>query len=65
MKTLACRYYCYGLSQPGMVGKYSHGRCNGKSNLNYTLNYTIKEGRVFKEITNLTEKYEDALIVLS
>ena len=36
-----------------------------KGNLKYTLNYTIKEGRVFKEITNLAENYEDALIVLS
>jgi nucleotide-binding universal stress UspA family protein len=37
----------------------------GKGNLNYTLGYEIKEGKVFKETTNLAEKYEDALIVLS
>jgi nucleotide-binding universal stress UspA family protein len=36
-----------------------------KDNLNYTLNYEIKEGKVFKEITNLAEKSKDALIVLS
>jgi nucleotide-binding universal stress UspA family protein len=36
-----------------------------KSNLNYTLNYTIKEGQIFKEIADLAEKYEDPITVLS
>jgi nucleotide-binding universal stress UspA family protein len=29
------------------------------------LSYTIIEGKIFKEVTNLAEKYDDALIVLS
>jgi nucleotide-binding universal stress UspA family protein len=36
-----------------------------KSNNNFTLNYIIKEGKVFREITNLADEYDDALIVLS
>jgi len=36
-----------------------------KSNPNFALSYTIKEGKIFKEITDLAESYEDALIVLS
>ena len=35
----------------------------GKSNT--TLSYTITEGKVFKEIADLADKYEDALTVLS
>jgi nucleotide-binding universal stress UspA family protein len=35
----------------------------GKSNS--TLSYTITEGKVFKEIADLADKYEDALTVLS
>jgi nucleotide-binding universal stress UspA family protein len=36
-----------------------------KGSLNCTLHYEIKEGKVFREITNLAENYENALIVLS
>ena len=36
-----------------------------KSNLKYTLSYTIKEGKIFKEVANLADKYEDVLTVLS
>lgn len=36
-----------------------------KGNKNYSLHYEIREGKVFKEITNLAENYENALIVLS
>jgi nucleotide-binding universal stress UspA family protein len=36
-----------------------------KCSSNSILHYEIKEGKVFKEITNLAENYENALIVLS
>jgi nucleotide-binding universal stress UspA family protein len=36
-----------------------------KISLNYTLSYTIKEGKIFKEIADLADKYEDTLTVLS
>ncbi|MGA1977069.1 MAG: universal stress protein [Bacteroidales bacterium] len=36
-----------------------------KSNLNFTLSYMIKEGKIFKEIADLADNYEDALTVLS
>jgi nucleotide-binding universal stress UspA family protein len=36
-----------------------------KSNLNFTIGYTIKEGQVFKEVADLADKYDDALTVLS
>jgi len=36
-----------------------------KSNLKYTLSYTIKEGKIFKEVADLADKYEDVLTVLS
>jgi nucleotide-binding universal stress UspA family protein len=36
-----------------------------KSNLNFTISYTIKEGQVFKEVADLADKYDDALTVLS
>jgi len=36
-----------------------------KSNISCDLNYTIKEGQIFKEIADLGDKYEDALTVLS
>jgi nucleotide-binding universal stress UspA family protein len=36
-----------------------------KSNLNFILSYTIKEGKTFKEIGDLADKYDDALTVLS
>ncbi len=36
-----------------------------KSNLNFTISYTIKEGKIFKEVADLADKYEDVLTVLS
>jgi nucleotide-binding universal stress UspA family protein len=36
-----------------------------KGNLNYTLNYTIREGQIFKEVADLADKYEDPITVLS
>lgn len=36
-----------------------------KINLNFTLSYTIKEGKIFKEIADLADNYEDTLTVLS
>ena len=36
-----------------------------KVNSNFTLSYIIKEGKIFKEIADLADKYEDALTVLS
>jgi nucleotide-binding universal stress UspA family protein len=36
-----------------------------RSNLNFTLSYTIKEGKTFKEIGDLADKYDDPLTVLS
>jgi nucleotide-binding universal stress UspA family protein len=36
-----------------------------KVNLNFTLSYIIKEGKIFKEIADLADKHEDALTVLS
>jgi hypothetical protein len=36
-----------------------------KSNLNFTISYTIKEGQIFKEVADLADKYDDALTVLS
>ena len=36
-----------------------------KRNLNFTLNYTIREGKIFKEIADLADTYEDSVTVLS
>jgi nucleotide-binding universal stress UspA family protein len=36
-----------------------------KINSKSSLNYIVKEGKIFKEITDLAEKFEDPLIVLS
>jgi nucleotide-binding universal stress UspA family protein len=36
-----------------------------KSKLNFSLGYTIKEGKIFKEIADLADKYDDVLTVLS
>lgn len=36
-----------------------------KKSTNFTLSYTIKEGKIFNEITKLAESFEDALVVLS
>jgi nucleotide-binding universal stress UspA family protein len=40
-------------------------KCKEKSNINCDLNYTIKEGKIYKEIADLGDKYEDSLLVLS
>ncbi len=40
-------------------------KCKAVGNLNCALNYIIKEGKIFSEISNLAEKFEDSLIVLS
>jgi len=37
----------------------------GKGNFNFALNYTIKEGKIFKEIADLADTYEDSITVLS
>jgi nucleotide-binding universal stress UspA family protein len=44
----------------GILRKYKE-----KVNLNFTLNYIIKEGKIFKEIADLADKIEDVLTVLS
>ena len=36
-----------------------------KINPNFNLSYVIKEGKIFREIADLADKYEDALTVLS
>jgi Universal stress protein UspA and related nucleotide-binding proteins len=40
-------------------------KCREKGNINCALNYTIKEGKVFKEIADLADKFDDVLTVLS
>jgi Universal stress protein UspA and related nucleotide-binding proteins len=40
-------------------------KCKEGGNINCALNYTIKEGKIFSEITNLADKFEDSMIVLS
>jgi nucleotide-binding universal stress UspA family protein len=40
-------------------------KCRESGNINCNLNYTIKEGKIFSEITNIADNYEDSLIVLS
>jgi len=40
-------------------------KCKEKANINCALNYTIKEGKIFKEIADLEDKYDDSLLVLS
>jgi len=44
----------------GILRKYKE-----KVNLNFTLSYVIKEGKIFKEIADLADKHEDVLTVLS
>jgi hypothetical protein len=39
--------------------------CREQGNINCALNYTIKEGQIFKEIGDLADKYDDVLTVLS
>jgi nucleotide-binding universal stress UspA family protein len=43
-----------------LVQKYK-----AKSKSDFKLSYTIKEGKIFEEVTELADKYEDALTVLS
>jgi nucleotide-binding universal stress UspA family protein len=40
-------------------------RYKEKVNLNFTLKYVIKEGKIFNEIADQADKYEDVLTVLS
>jgi nucleotide-binding universal stress UspA family protein len=40
-------------------------KCKEKDNINCDLNYTIKEGQIFKEIADLADKYDDSITVLS
>ncbi|MGC1391993.1 MAG: universal stress protein [Bacteroidales bacterium] len=40
-------------------------KCKDDGIINCALNYTIREGRIFHEITTLADKFEDSLIVLS
>jgi len=40
-------------------------KCKEKYDTKCILDYTIKEGQIFKEITKFADKYDDALIVLS
>ena len=40
-------------------------KCLENGDIDCSLNYTIKEGKVFHEISGLADKYEDSLIVLS
>jgi nucleotide-binding universal stress UspA family protein len=40
-------------------------KCKDDGNIECALNYTIKEGNIFKEITKLTDRFEDSMIVLS
>ena len=39
--------------------------CKEKGNINCALNYTIREGQIFREIADMADKYEDAVTVLS
>jgi nucleotide-binding universal stress UspA family protein len=39
--------------------------CREQGNINCALNYTIKEGQIFKETGDLADKYDDVLTVLS
>jgi nucleotide-binding universal stress UspA family protein len=40
-------------------------KCREKGDINCSLDYSIKEGQIFKEIGDLADKYEDVLTVLS
>jgi nucleotide-binding universal stress UspA family protein len=40
-------------------------KCRESGNIDCTLNYIIKEGKIFREITGIADEYEDSLIVLS
>jgi len=40
-------------------------KCKENGNINCSLNFHIKEGKTFIEITDLADKFEDSLIVLS
>jgi nucleotide-binding universal stress UspA family protein len=40
-------------------------KCRESGNIDCTLDYTIKEGKIFREITGIADEYEDSLIVLS
>jgi len=40
-------------------------KCKEKSNFKCNMSFVIKEGKIFKEITDMADKYDDAVIVLS
>ena len=40
-------------------------KCKEEGNINCALNYTIKEGKIFSEISDYADQFEDSLIVLS
>jgi nucleotide-binding universal stress UspA family protein len=40
-------------------------KCKEKGNIHCGLNYTIKEGQIFKEIGDVADRFEDPIIVLS
>ena len=40
-------------------------KCKSGGNINCALNYIIKEGKIFSEVTALADKFEDSIIVLS
>jgi nucleotide-binding universal stress UspA family protein len=40
-------------------------KCKAKGNIKCALNYTIKEGQIFREIATLADQYDDSLTVLS
>jgi nucleotide-binding universal stress UspA family protein len=40
-------------------------KCKDGGNINFALNYKIKKGKIFSEITDLADKFEDSVIVLS
>jgi nucleotide-binding universal stress UspA family protein len=40
-------------------------KCKSGGNINCALNYIIKEGKIFSEVTALADKFEDSVIVLS
>jgi nucleotide-binding universal stress UspA family protein len=40
-------------------------KCKEGGNINCALNYTIKEGKIFSEISDYADQFEDSLIVLS
>ncbi|MGD0754325.1 MAG: universal stress protein [Bacteroidales bacterium] len=40
-------------------------KCKDGGNINCALSFTVKEGKIFSEITTLADRFEDSIIVLS